>query len=150
MPKSRHCADLSVDSLLYVCDRVNDRMQVRKPDETFVKEEFIAKRTLRSGSAWNIAFSKDPQQKYIFLTDGENDRAHILLRDTLEVLATFGEGGRQAGEFYGPNSIATDSKGSIYVTGTYRGRRVQKFVYKGIGPVTKEDQRIRGLKSTRK
>jgi len=137
-----HCADLSVDRLLYVCDRVNDRIQVFKPDGTFVKEGFIAKRTLGSGSAWDIAFSKDPQQKYIYLTDGENDRIHILLRDTLEVLTTFGEGGRQPGEFYGPHSIATDSKGNIYVTETYRGQRVQKFVYKGLGPVTKEDQGV--------
>ena len=137
-----HCADMSVDRLVYVCDRVNDRIQVFKPDGTFIKEAFIAKRTLGSGSAWDIAFSKDPQQKYIYLADGENDRIHILLRDTLEVLTTFGEGGRQPGEFYGPHSIATDSKGNIYVTETYRGQRVQKFVYKGIGPVTKEDQGV--------
>ena len=137
-----HCADLSVDRLLYVCDRANDRIQVFKPDGTFVKEGFIAKRTLGSGSAWDIAFSKDPQQKYIYLADGENDRIHILLRDTLQVLTTFGEGGRQPGEFYGPHSIATDSKGNIYVTETYRGQRVQKFVYKGLGPVTKEDQGV--------
>jgi DNA-binding beta-propeller fold protein YncE len=137
-----HCADMSVDRLLYVCDRVNDRIQVFKPDGTFVKEAFVAKRTLGSGSAWDIAFSKDPEQKYIYLADGENDRIHILLRDTLEVLTTFGEGGRQPGEFYGPHSIATDSKGNIYVTETYRGQRVQKFVYKGLGPVTKEDQGV--------
>ncbi|HXA78850.1 MAG TPA: hypothetical protein VNV41_17080 [Candidatus Acidoferrales bacterium] len=137
-----HCADLSVDRLLYVCDRVNDRIQVFKPDGTFVKEGFIAKRTLGSGSVWDIAFSKDPQQRYIYVTDGENDRVHILLRDTLEVLTTFGEGGRQPGEFYGPHSIATDSKGNIYITETYHGQRVQKFVYKGIGPVTKEDQGV--------
>ena len=106
------------------------------------RKTFIAKRTLGSGSAWDIAFSKDPQQKYIYLADGENDRVHILLRDTLEVLTTFGEGGRQPGEFYGVHSIATDSKGNIYTTETYRGQRVQKFVYKGLGPVTKEDQGV--------
>jgi len=145
-----HCADMSVDRLVYVCDRVNDRIQVFKPDGTFVKEAFIAKRTLGSGSAWDIAFSKDPQQKYIYLADGENDRVHILLRDTLEVLTTFGEGGRQPGEFYGPHSIATDSKGNIYVTETYRGQRVQKFVYKGLGPVTKEDQGVLWPKSLKK
>jgi DNA-binding beta-propeller fold protein YncE len=145
-----HCADLSVDRLLYVCDRVNDRIQVFKPDGTFVKEAFVAKRTLGSGSAWDIAFSKDPQQKYIYLADGENDRIHILLRDTLEVLTTFGEGGRQPGEFYGPHSIATDSKGNIYVTETYRGQRVQKFIYKGLGPVTKDDQGVLWPKSSGK
>jgi DNA-binding beta-propeller fold protein YncE len=143
-----HCADLSVDRLLYVCDRRNDRIQVFKPDGTFVKEAFVAKRTLGSGSAWDVAFSKDPHQTYLYLADGENDRVHILLRDTLEVLTTFGEGGRQPGEFYGVHSIATDSKGNIYTTETYRGQRVQKFVYKGIGPVTKEDQGILWPKKT--
>jgi DNA-binding beta-propeller fold protein YncE len=137
-----HCAELSVDRLLYVCDRANDRVQVFKTDGTFVKEGFVNKRTLGSGSAWDIAFSKDAQQKYVYLTDGENDRVHILDRDSLQVLTTFGEGGRQPGEFYGVHSIAVDSKGNIYTGETYRGQRVQKFVYKGLGPVTKEDQGV--------
>jgi hypothetical protein len=137
-----HCADLSVDRLLYVCDRANDRLQVFKPDGTFVKEMFYEKRTLGSGSVWDIAFSKDPQQKYIYLADGENDRVHIIDRDSLQVLTTFGEGGRQPGEFYGVHSIATDSKGNIYTTETYRGQRVQRFLYKGLAPVTKQDQGV--------
>ena len=135
-----HCAELSHDNQLYVCDRVNDRIQVFQPDGTFVKETFIEKKTLGSGSAWDIAFSKDPQQKFIYLADGENDRVHILDRESLEVLTTFGEGGRQPGEFYGVHSIATDSKGNIFTTETYRGQRVQKFVYKGLAAVTKKDQ----------
>jgi len=137
-----HCAELSNDRLLYVCDRVNDRIQVFKPDGTFVKEVFINKDTRGSGSAWDVAFSKDAAQKYIYLADGENDRVHILDRQSLEMLTTFGEGGRQPGEFYGVHSIATDSKGNIYTTETYRGQRVQKFVYKGLGPVTKKDQGV--------
>jgi DNA-binding beta-propeller fold protein YncE len=137
-----HCADLSVDRLLYVCDRVNDRIQVFKPDGTFVKEGFINRETLGSGSAWDVAFSKDPKQTYLYLADGENDKVHVLLRDTLEVLTSFGEGGRQPGEFYGVHSIAVDSKGNIYTTETYRGQRVQKFVYKGLAPVTKKDQGV--------
>jgi DNA-binding beta-propeller fold protein YncE len=142
-----HCAQLADDGLLYVCDRSNDRIQVFKKDGTFVKEAFIAKRTLGDGSVWDIAFSKDPQQKYIYLADGENDRVHIMDRDSLEILTTFGEGGRQPGEFYGVHSIATDSKGNIYTTETYRGQRVQKFVYKGLGPVTSKDQGVLWPKS---
>jgi DNA-binding beta-propeller fold protein YncE len=137
-----HCADLSVDRLLYVCDRVNDRLQVFKPDGTFVKEAFFNKETLGSGSAWDIAFSRDAQQKYMYLADGEDDKVLVILRDTLEVLTAFGEGGRQPGEFYGVHSIATDSKGNIYTTETYRGQRVQKFTYKGLAPVTKKDQGV--------
>jgi DNA-binding beta-propeller fold protein YncE len=137
-----HCADLSVDRLLYVCDRVNDRLQVFKPDGTFVKEAFFNKETLGSGSAWDIAFSKAPQQKYMYLADGEDDKVLVILRETLEVLTSFGEGGRQPGEFYGVHSLATDSKGNLYTTETYRGQRVQKFTYKGLAPVTKKDQGV--------
>ncbi len=137
-----HCAMLSHDNLLYVCDRVNDRIQVFRPDGAFVKEAFIEKQTLGSGSVWDIAFSQDPGQKYLYVADGENDKVHIVDRATLEVLTSFGEGGRQPGEFYGVHSIATDSKGNIYTTETYRGQRVQRFVYKGIAPVTRKDQGV--------
>jgi len=137
-----HCAELSNDGLLYVCDRPNDRIQVFKPDGTFVKEQILYKNTLGDGSVWDIAFSKDPQQKYIFLADGANEEIHILQRDTLEVLTSFGDGGRQPGQFYAVHSIAADSKGNIYTTETYRGQRVQKFVYKGLGPVAKQHQGV--------
>jgi hypothetical protein len=135
-----HCADLSLDGLLYVCDRPNDRIQVFRPDGTFVKEVFIAKKTLGDGSVWDIAFSKDPQQKYLYLADGKNEKVYTILRETMEILTSFGDGGRQPGQFFAVHSIATDSKGNIYTTETYEGRRLQKFVYKGIGPVTKKDQ----------
>jgi DNA-binding beta-propeller fold protein YncE len=135
-----HCAELSTDGFLYVCDRANDRIQVFQKDGKFVKEEFIARRSLADGSVWDIAFSKDPQQKYIYLADGRNEKVYIILRETLEVLTSFGDGGRQPGQFYGVHSIATDSKGNIYTAETYEGRRLQKFVYKGLAPVTKQDQ----------
>ena len=137
-----HCAELSHDGLLYVCDRPNDRIQVFKPDGTFVKEVILYKDTLGDGSAWDIAFSKDPQQKYIFLADGANEKIHIILRETMEVLTSFGDGGRQPGQFYAVHSIATDSKGNIFTTETYRGQRIQKFVYKGMAAVTTQDQGV--------
>ncbi len=137
-----HCAELSNDGLLYVCDRPNDRIQVFKKDGAFVKEAFIAKRTLADGSVWDIAFSKDPQQKYVYLADGTNQKVYVMLRETLEILTSFGDGGRQPGQFYAVHSIATDSKGNIYTTETYRGQRVQKFVYKGLAPVVKQDQGV--------
>ena len=135
-----HCAMLAHDDLLYVCDRANDRIQVFRPDGTFVKEHFYEKDTRGSGSVWDLTFSADAQQKFLYMTDGENRKIRILDRSSLEVLTSFGEGGHQPGEFYGNHSIATDSKGNIYVTETYRGQRVQKFVYKGLAAVTAQDQ----------
>src|SRR5580704_17648994 len=137
-----HCAELSHDGMVYVCDRPNDRIQVFKSDGTFVKEKILYKNTLGDGAVWDIAFSKDAQQKYLYLADGANEKVHILDRDSLEVLTSFGDGGRQPGEFYAVHSIATDSKGNIFTTETYRGQRVQKFVFKGVGPVTKQDEGV--------
>ena len=56
------------------------------------------------------------------------------------MLASFGDGGRVPGTFYAVHSIATDSKGNLYTTETYEGKRVQKFTFKGVGPVTKKDR----------
>jgi hypothetical protein len=137
-----HCAELSKDNLVYVCDRVNDRIQVFTKEGKFVKEQFVEKRSLADGSVWDIAFSKDPQQKYLYLADGRNQKVHILERQSLQLLTSFGDGGRQPGQFFGAHSIATDSKGNIYTTETYEGKRVQRFIYKGIGAVTKQEQGV--------
>ena len=137
-----HGVALANDGLLYVCDRTNDRVQVFKTDGTYVKETFIAKNTLGDGSAFDVTLSKDPGQKYLYVADGSNMKVHVLQRDTMEILTTFGDGGRQPGAFYAVHSIATDSKGNLYTTETYRGQRVQRFMFKGVGPVTKKDQGV--------
>ena len=137
-----HAVALSNDGLVYACDRTNDRIQVFKTDGTFVKETFIAKDTLGDGSAFDVTLSRDPGQKYLYVADGSNMKIHVLQRDTLEELTTFGDGGRQPGAFYAVHSIATDSKGNLYTTETYRGQRVQRFMFRGVGPVTKKDQGV--------
>jgi sugar lactone lactonase YvrE len=130
-----HCAEPSNDGLIYVCDRGADRIQVFRPDGTFVKEGQVAALTTASGSTWDIAFSRDADQEFIYVADGSNHKVHILDRDTLVVLAEFGDGGRQPGLFFGTHSIITDSLGNIYTTETYEGKRVQKFLYQGLKPL---------------
>ena len=130
-----HCAELSRDNLVYVCDRVNDRIQVFNKDGSFVKEVFVAKNTRGDGSVWDIAFSKDAQQKYFYLADGANEKIRVFDRQSMTELTAFGDGGRQPGQFYAVHSIATDSRGNIYTTETYEGKRLQKFAYKGVGSV---------------
>lgn len=137
-----HCVALADDGLLYVCDRTNDRIQVFRTDGKFVKEVFVEKNTLGDGSVFDIALSKDAGQKYLYVADGSNMKVHVLKRETLEVLTSFGGGGRQPGQFYAVHSIAADSKGNLYTTETYRGQRVQRFVYKGVGTVGKRDQGV--------
>jgi DNA-binding beta-propeller fold protein YncE len=135
-----HCAEPANDGNVYVCDRPNDRIQVFTKDGKFQKEVFVAKTTKGDGSTWDIAFSKDAEQKYFYLADGANEKIRVFDRKALTELTSFGDGGRQPGQFYAVHSIATDSKGNLYTTETYRGQRLQKFVYKGLAPVTKPNQ----------
>lgn len=135
-----HCAEPSNDGLVYVCDRPNDRIQVFNTDGTFVSEKIIAPETLGDGSTWDIAFSRDPEQRFMYVADGKNMKVYIMDRQSMEILTSFGDGGRQPGQFFAVHSIATDSQGNIYTTETYEGKRVQKFVYTGTGAITAEDQ----------
>lgn len=137
-----HCAEPSNDGLVYVCDRPNDRIQVFQKNGKFVKEVRVAPLTRGDGSVWDITFSRDAAQKYLFLADGRNERIYVMDRQTLNILTSFGDGGRQPGQFFAVHSIATDSKGNLYTTETYEGKRVQKFVYKGIGSVTTANQGV--------
>ena len=135
-----HCAEPSLDGLVYVCDRAADRVQVFQRDGTYVDEVIIAPNTLSQGSTWDIAFSRDPDQTYLYLADGQNMKVYIILRESMEILTSFGDGGRQPGLFFAVHSIATDSDGNIYTTETYEGSRLQKFVYLGIGPIPSANQ----------
>lgn len=135
-----HCAEPTNDGLVYVCDRPNNRIQVFQKDGTYVDEIQLAPRTLGDGSTWDIAFSRDPEQTYMYVADGKNMKVYVMDRQSLEVLTTFGDGGRQPGLFFAVHSIATDSQGNIYTTETYEGKRVQKFLYRGIGPIRTENQ----------
>jgi DNA-binding beta-propeller fold protein YncE len=132
-----HCAMPSNDGLVYVCDRQSNRIQVFKNDGSFVKEVFFATQTGGDGAVWDIAFSPDAAQKYLYVADGKNERVYIVDRAAMTTLSSFGDGGRQPGQWFGAHSIATDSKGNIYTVETYEGRRLQKFVYKGVQKVAK-------------
>jgi DNA-binding beta-propeller fold protein YncE len=131
------CAVVAKDGLVYVCDRSNNRIQVFKKDGSFVKEAVINSATRGEGSVWDVAFSSDGQQKFMYVADGADDRVFILDRQSLAVLSSFGDGGRVPGEFYAVHSLATDSKGNVYTVETYEGKRVQKFNFKGVGAVPK-------------
>jgi DNA-binding beta-propeller fold protein YncE len=128
-----HSVRISNDGLVYVCDRTNDRLQVFRKDGTFVREQVFAKDTFGSGSVWDLAFSIDPDQSFLFINDGTNQLIYVVDRQTLEVVSTFGGAGHWAGQFYGAHNIAINSKGDLFVTETYEGKRVQKFTFMGLG-----------------
>jgi DNA-binding beta-propeller fold protein YncE len=125
--RSVSCVRLSRDGHVYVCDRKNDRIQVFTKQGRFVKQAVIARDTKGEGSVWDIAFSRDPAQRYLFVADGQNQKVHVVRRDTLTEVSSFGGGGRWPGAFYGVGSVAVDSKGNVYTGESYEGKRLQKF-----------------------
>jgi len=122
-----HAVRISFDNLVYVADRSNNRIQVFMKDGTFVRESFIATKTLGPGSVWDIEFSPDADQSYMYIADGMNRKVWILDRLNLEIIGSFGSGGRNAGQFGWVHNVAMDSRGNLYTAEVTPGRRVQKF-----------------------
>jgi hypothetical protein len=142
-----HCVRLTHDGKVYVCDRVNDRLQVFDQKEVgeacdnptgtegecgFVEEKYIRADTLGPGSVWDLDTSSDKRQSCLYNADGTNQHVDTLDRQTLEILATFGRSGRYAGEFHWVHNLAIDSEGNLYTAEVDTGKRAQKFEIVGL------------------
>jgi hypothetical protein len=125
------CARVSNDGLVYVCDRTNHRFQVFKLDGTFVAEKVISPRALQ-GTVHDVAFSHDKEQRFLYVPDVRNSKVMILRRSDLEIVGSFGHAGHFAGGFTNGSSVDVDSKGNLYVGEGADGKRVQRFLYKGL------------------
>jgi DNA-binding beta-propeller fold protein YncE len=122
-----HCVRIDKDGLVYACDRTNDRVQIFRKDGTFVSEHFYEKNTRATGSVYELVFSPDKAQKYIYMVDGANGEVRIVDHASKEVLGRFGRVGRQAGEFTAAHNIAVDHQGNIYTAEVATGERIQRF-----------------------
>jgi DNA-binding beta-propeller fold protein YncE len=130
-----HCVRITYDGLVYVWDRVNNRIQVFHKNGTFVKELFVERDTLGNGSTWDVDTSPDREQRWLYNADGENNKVWTLERHSGNIVDTFGRQGRYAGQFHWVHNLALDSKGNIYTAEVDTGKRAQKFtpVRKGHG-----------------
>jgi hypothetical protein len=131
--KTVSCVELAKDGTVYVCDRGNNRVLAFDKTGKFLKDGIVSKETGGTGSVWDVAFSSDAQQRYVFVADGHDQKVFILRRDTLQTVGSFGDGGRYPGTFYSVGSVAVDSRGNVYTGENLEGKRVQKFIPKGGG-----------------
>jgi len=122
-----HCVKVTNDGFVYVCDRINNRIQVFKKDGSFVTEWFYEKNTLGNGAVWDVAVWPDPKQSYLLSADGENNEIRILRREDGSVVGSFGGNGRNAGQFHWVHAMAIDAKGNVYTAEVDTGKRIQKF-----------------------
>jgi hypothetical protein len=123
-----HGVKVSNDGLVYVNDRMNNRLQVFTLEGKFLREIFIERKTVLLGTSFNTAFSRDPLQRWLYLADAGNGKVHIFDRQSLQEMGSFGRIGHYAGQFVFMHNLATDSKGNLFVTEVGTGHRVQKFL----------------------
>jgi NHL repeat-containing protein len=133
------CVEIARDGMVYVCDRTSNRIQVFQKDGKFVKEGIVSKETKGAtvagqfgvvsswGSVWDLAFSNDAQQRYLFVADGHDKKIIVLQRDTLAQVGAFGTGGRLPGQLLAVSAVAVDSRGNLYTGEQHHGKRVQKW-----------------------
>ncbi len=126
-----HCVRLSHDGLVYVCDRVNNRIQVFDKQGGFKREFRVEAQTLANGSVWDMVLSQDAGQQYLYVADGANGRIYVLRRSDGTQYGSFGRTGRMAGEFKWVHNIAIDRQGNLYTAEVGFGRRIQKFLRLG-------------------
>ena len=80
-----------------------------------------------NGSVYDLTFSVDADQRFIFMVDGFNNEMRIVERTSHTTLGRVGRPGRYAGQFHAVHDIAIDSQGNLYTTEVNTGQRVQKF-----------------------
>lgn len=122
-----HCVRIANDGKVYVCDRVNNRMQVFTKSGEFLQEFFVRRETRGNGSVWDVTFSKDAEQRYLFAIDGENNVVWTLERATGVIRDQQFRNGRNAGQFHWVHQAATDSEGNLYTGEVDTSKRAQKF-----------------------
>ena len=129
-----HSVRISNDDLVYVADRVNNRMQVFQLDGTFVKEQFIEPKTGGQGTVSDFAFSPDPDQQFLYSADGSNQHIWVLDRKTLQIIGKFGRRGRNAGQWHWMHTLAADAQGNLYTGEGNNAKRGQRFLFRGVAP----------------
>ena len=126
-----HNIGVSNDGMVYVSDRANRRIQAFTTDGTFLTQGFV-NRDAEGLTTAGIAFSADPEQRFLYTPDFHWGHVWVLDRETLRVLYWFGEETEMPGDFREPHDLATDSQGNLYVAEVGVGARAQKLVFKGL------------------
>ena len=124
-----HAIKVSHDGVVYVADRINNRIQLFTREGKFVKQV----RVTNDGSnvvpvPAGFAFSPDEKQQFLYVVDSGPMRVVIFDRATMTQIGVIGMKGKQAGEFDIVHHMAADSQGNLYTAEIVNNRRAQRFV----------------------
>ena len=120
--------NFSRDGLVYAADRNANRIHVTTKEGKFLKEFILAPHTGIGGSTGGVAFSPDPEQRFLYISDLTNNHIYFLNREDGTLAGQMGSMSENGGQFYGLHMIAVDSRGNIYTGEVFAGERVQRFV----------------------
>jgi len=127
-----HAIKVSRDGVVYVADRINNRIQMFTRDGMFLRQV----RVTNEGSdvvpvPAGFAFSPDPDQQYLYVVDSGPMRVVIFDRKAMTQIGVVGMRGKEPGEFDIVHHMAVDSKGNLYTAEIVNNRRAQRFVLTG-------------------
>ncbi len=116
---------VDLDGNLYVCDTLNNRIEIFDADGKFVSTFGKA----GDGPGYfarpkGVAIDSDG---HIWVADGMQDRVQVFNKES-QLLITFGGHGLLPGQFQGLVGIATDKNNRVFTSEMYPGR-VQQFRY---------------------
>jgi streptogramin lyase len=122
-----HGVAITPDGVVWIADRVGNRIQQFKIDGTYIREAFVSRNTkLLAGTTYHFSFS--PDLKYVYIPDGSNKQIHILDRQSLKEVGTIGNcGGQMPGCFNHLHVAAVDSAGNVYTGEAASGARVERW-----------------------
>jgi len=132
-----HSVGRGPEGHLYVCDRMNNRVQVfdviGRKDVTFVRELEIAPGTLLYGSAAEVAFP--PDGAYMYVADNSNFRIWIACLKSWQIIGWFAgnpaEGtGNSRADTYVPHRIVFDRDGNLLVARVAGG--FERYIFEGV------------------
>jgi DNA-binding beta-propeller fold protein YncE len=133
------CINIDVDGNVYVCDRFGGRMLIYDkmghfknylPIPIIQRTVYTSTEKTDAGGHWGtviaIFFSTDPDQKYLFNLNEDDEEVMVFDRKTLKLLTTFGRVGAQVGEFNHVHYGQMDSHGNLYL-GEVNGNRLDRY-----------------------
>ncbi len=126
-----HCVTMIGDEV-FVCDRTNDRLQVFKPDGTWLRDlPFNHAEAGGVGATWDAA-PVPGQPDRIVVLDGTNSEFGVIDTRSAAVRSRFLAKGHMAGQMNWPHQIAVDREGRVYVSEVGGSQRFQRFIPAGV------------------
>ena len=123
-----HAVKVSNDGMVYVADRVNNRIQVFTTEGKYLRQVKVTNEGGVTPVPAGFSFSADRKQQYLYVVDSGPMRVVIFDREKLTQIGAIGMRGPKPGDFDIVHHMAADSKGNLYAAEIVTNRRAQRFV----------------------